>query len=269
MPVVSTPPIQALEKAIAVLEIICRADAPMRIADIARALNMNKTTVFRILQTFISLGYVGQEKDTDRYAATLKITAFSNMVLNRIEIRHIARDILRDLSQEVGDSVHLSVNENDEAVIVDKIEATAATRISFHIGRRSSLYSTGTGKVMLAGMSPDQLEHYLARTPLVAHTLATLTSPEALRAELDCIRETGIAFDREENNVGVSCVAAPVYDYFGRLVAGVSIVGPTFRISATTEELVPKVAAAARTISSRLGYQISEEPSLPMLKLVP
>ena len=257
---VSTPPIQAMEKAVAVLEIVCRSDTPMRIADIARALNMNKTTVFRILQTFISLGYVKQEKDTDRYVATLKIAAFSNLVLNRIEIRHIARDILRDLSQEAGDSVHLSINEQDEAVIVEKIEAKAATRISFHIGRHSSLYSTGTGKVMLAAMFPDQLERYLARTPLVAHTPATLTSPEALRAELARIRETGIAFDREENNIGVSCVAAPIYDYSGRLVAGVSIVGPTYRISAASEKLAPKVAAAAGTISSRLGYQIPNVP---------
>ena len=252
---VSTPPIQALEKAVAVFELVCRADTPLRIADIARSLTMNKTTVFRILQTFISLGYVDQEKDTDRYGATLKIAAFSNLVLNRVEIRHVARDILRDLAQEVGDSVHLSINDHGEAVIVDKVESKAATRISFHIGRRSPLYATGTGKIMLAALGPDQLAEYLAHTPLVVHTPTTLASPAALRAELERIREQGIAFDREENNLGVSCVAAPVYDYSGRVAAGVSVVGATFRITAAFDAIAPKVQAAARAISCRLGYQ--------------
>jgi len=251
----STPPIQALQKAVAVFETICLSEAPMRIADIARALSMNKTTVFRILQTFVSLGYVDQEKGTDRYAATLKIAAFSNLLLNRVEIRHVAREILCALSQEAGDSVHLSINDNDEIVIVDKVEAADATRISFHIGRRSPLYCTGTGKAMLAAMSPTRLEDYLARTPLVPYTPTTLTTPEALREELARIRETGISFDREEYHLGASCVAAPIYDYSGRLAAGISVAGPTYRISATSGELALKVAAAARAISHLLGAQ--------------
>ncbi|MDR2503584.1 MAG: IclR family transcriptional regulator [Deltaproteobacteria bacterium] len=259
MPAASTPPIQALEKAIAVFETICMSDAPMRISDMARALGMNKTTVFRILQTFISLGYVNQEIGTDRYAATLKVAAFSNLVLNRIEIRHIARDIMRALSQEVHDSVHLSIKDRDEAVIIEKIESDEATRISFHIGRRSPLYTTGTGKIMLAFMPADQLEQYLARASFFAHTPTTLTAPDALKAELEQIRETGVAFDRGENKVGVSCVAAPIHDYSGRLVAGVSIVGPTYRVSADFDTLAPKVAAAARSISMRLGSQIQSK----------
>ena len=251
----STPPIQALQKALVVFETVCRSDTPMRIADIARALSMNKTTVFRILQTLISLGYVDQEKDTDRYAATLKISAFSNLVLNRVEIRRVAREILCDLSREAGDCVHLSINDHDETVIVDKVEATDATAISFHIGRRSPLYCTGTGKIMLAAMPLERLESYLARTPLEPYTQRTLTTPEAIRDELVNIRETGISFDREEYHIGASCVAAPVYDYTGRLAAGISITGPTYRISATSDEIALKVAAAAKAISHLMGCQ--------------
>jgi len=252
---VSTPPIQALQKAVAVFEAICRSDAPMRIADIARALGMNKTTVFRILQTFVSLGYVDQEKDTDRYAATLKVAAFGNLVLNRVEIRRVAREILCDLSREVGDSVHLAIEDHDETVIVDKVEAADASAISFHIGRRSPLYCTGTGKVMLAAMGLDRLKSYFARIRLVAYTPKTLATPEAVRDELVNVRETGVAFDREEYQIGASCVAAPVYDYSGRLAAGISITGPTYRVSAAADELAQKVAAAAEAISRLLGCQ--------------
>ncbi len=249
----STPPIQALEKAIVVFEQICKSDSPLRLVDLSRSLNMNKTTVFRILQTFISLGYVEQEKGTDRYSSTLKIAAFSNLVLNRVEIRHVARDILLKLANELNESVHLSVSDQGEAVIVDKVEAETATRISFHIGRRSPLYATGTGKMMLAGFSREELNRYFERTELIAHTPTTLASKGELLAALDRIREQGISFDREENNLGISCVAAPIYDYSGRIVSGISVVGSTSRITTLFESIIPKLLMAARAISSRMG----------------
>lgn len=246
--------IQSVEKAIAVFEYICRSDAPQRIAEISRGLDMNKTTVFRILQTYKNLGYVEQERNTDRYSPTLKVAAFSNMVLNRVELRSIARDVLRDLSLEVQESIHLSMRERDEVVIIDKVEGPTAARISFHIGRRSPMHVTGTGKIMLSDTPDEQIMEYIERTGLKPKTENSISSPEAFFAEIAWVRQHGFAFDRAENDPVVSCVAAPIRDYSGRVIAGMSIVGATSRISKIRDELAPLIVKAAGIISARMGF---------------
>jgi IclR family acetate operon transcriptional repressor len=246
--------VQSVEKALAVFECLCQSDSPMRIAELSRRLGMNKTTVFRILQTFKNLGYLDQEKDTDRYMPTLKIAACSNMVLNRVELRAIARDVLRDLALAVEESVHLSMRDHDEVVIIDKVEGRNATRISFHIGRRSPMYVTGTGKVLLSDLEVNDLQGYLARTAFTPRTPNSITTAGALRAELAWIREHGFAYDRAENDPEVACVAAPIRDYSGRVVAAMSIAGVAARIAEVRATLAPQIVRAEAVISSRMGY---------------
>ena len=255
MSIEKTPQIiYSVEKAIAVLEHLCHAESPMRVTELSRQLGMNKTTVFRILQTFKQLGYIDQEKDTDRYAPTLKIAAYSNLVLNRVELRAIAREVLRDLALTVGESVHLSLRDQDDVVIIDKVEARHSTRVSFHIGRRSPLHVTGTGKILLSALPDNELHEYIERTTFIPHTATSITSAPALRAELAWIREHGYAHDKGENNPEVSCVAAPVRDYSGQIIAGMSVVGVTSRIAEVCETLAPQIVKAAGAVSARMGY---------------
>lgn len=245
--------IQSVEKAVLVFECLCQADSPMRIAELSRLLRMNKTTVFRILQTYRALGYVAQDRDTDRYSPTLKLTAFSNMVLNRVELRSIARDVLRDLSREVQQSVHLSMRDRDEVVVIDKVEGPSPTRISFHIGRRSPMHLTGTGKLMLADLPDAEIEAYIARTGLAPKTPASISSRDVFFEEIQRIRANGVAYDKGENDPEVSCVAAPVRDYSGRVIACMSIVGAITRVANPPEELV-LITQAANAVSSRMGF---------------
>ena len=250
----SPPTIQSVEKALRVFEYVCYAQKAVRVVDLSKALDINKATVFRMLRTFVETGYMEQDPDTDRYRPTMKILALGNNVMNKMEIRALAADIIKELSEVSGESVHLSVNDSNQAVIIDKVEARTGNKVSFHIGRRSNLYSTGTGKVLLAFMPLNAVEDYLASHPLTAITPMTIVDPMVLKRQLNEIHETGYSVDRQENNTGISCVAAPIRDYSGEVVASVSLTGPSSRIEHDIPRFSKLILEYSARLSSRLGY---------------
>lgn len=248
------PVIQSVEKAIRVFEAVCRAKKDVRVVDLSKDLGINKATVFRLLRTFVETGYLEQNPETDRYRPTMKILALGNNVMNKMEIRALASDIIKELSEKSGESVHLSIRDGAMAVIIDKVESQTGNKVSFHIGRRSDLYSTGTGKVLLASLPLNKLEEYLAEIPLAPHTPMTITDPEVLKRQLMEINVNGYSVDRQENNTGISCVAAPVYDYTGSVAASVSVTGPSSRIEHDIPRLSRLILDYSERISHKLGH---------------
>ena len=251
--------IQSLERGLLVLEYLCSARDSVRLVDIAQNLNQNTATIFRILSTLSVMGYVEQDPITEQYRPTLRILSLGNAVLSRVNVGSAARPYIVELSNKSGESVHLSIRNAFNVVIIDKVEADASNRVAFHIGRTNSCYSTGTGKVLLAYMDPDEMEYFFETEKLQAYTVNTLTDHAALRKELEDIREKGYAVDRQENRMGFSCVAAPIWDFSGKVVAGVSVTGPNFRIERNIPFLSTLVREAAAKISRSLGY-VAESP---------
>ena len=246
--------IQALERGLLVLEFLCSAHDSVRLMDIAQGLQQNKATVFRILSTLEAMGYVEQDALNERYRPTLRVLSLGNAVLSRVNIGAVARQHIVGLSRSTGESVHLSVRNAFQVIIIDKVESDAANRASFHIGRTNTCYSTGTGKILLAYLDADEIEHFFETEQLQAHTPNTLTDPEYLQTELQWIRDNGYSVDRQENVIGFSCVAAPIWDFTDRVVAGVSVTGPSFRIERNVPTLSAMVMEAATKISRSLGY---------------
>ncbi|MHB1651308.1 MAG: IclR family transcriptional regulator [Desulfitobacteriaceae bacterium] len=246
--------IYSIEKGIRVLEFLCYASEDLSITEISRAFNINKTTIYRILRTFSVMGYVEQDTKSERYRPTMKILTLSNKVLNRMEIRSVANRYLKHLAIEVNQSVHLAVMDYYETVIIDKVESEDAIGINFHIGRRSPLYCTGTGKILLAAMSDSDLNKYLSNLDFRQFTPSTHSDKTLLRQEVEQVRKLDYALDRQEHNTGISCVAAPIRDFSGSVVAAMSATGPSFKIEAATKTLREKVMDTAKTISQRLGY---------------
>lgn len=246
--------IQSVDKAMRVFEFVCRSEKDVRIVDISQSLSINKASVFRVLRTFVEIGYIEQNTDTDRYRPTMKIMALGNHVMNKMEIRTLASEIIKELCEISGKSVHLSVNDNNKAVIIEKVEAIGSNKVSFHIGRSSELYSTGTGKIFLANMSLNELEGYLSSITLKAHTPMTIVDPTVLKRNLDEIQKTGFSIDRQENNVGISCVAGPIFDYSGKVVASVSVTGPSAKVEHDIPHLSQLILKYCSQISFKLGY---------------
>lgn len=252
---------QSAERALQLLEYLADA-GPSSLAAIAKELDLNKSTAYRFVNALVRQGYARQDPDTRTYALSFKVMELSAKVMQRIDLRAQVRPVLEATAEVTGETAHLAVLEDFEVVYVDKVEGAQAVRMAARIGSRGVCHSTSLGKALLAGRPEDDWDRYLAVKDLVRRTPQTITSPAAFREELRRVRGQGFAVDNVENEEGIRCMAAPVRDHAGRVVAAMSISGWT--VSMTPERvpvLAPVIVAQAAAASRSLGYAGDGEPA--------
>ena len=255
-----TPSVKAVTKTTRILELLAERDG-VGVTEIALHTAMAKATVYRFLATLQQLGYIRQDSATERYSLTLKLFELGALVRSRRSLVDEAYPTLQAVAAETGETVHLAMLEAGHLVYVAKIESRRTLKVSMQsrVGSAAPVYCTGLGKAMLAGLAPDQVERILARTELVAHTPNTLTDPASIERELATIRAQGYAVDNEEHERGVTCIAAPVADRSGTVVAAVSVSVPSIRMTAEAfERYRSEVVAAAGTLSTAMTHHRAE-----------
>lgn len=253
------PVIHALARGLRVLEQLA-ADAQdgasvTGVTELADALGLHKSTALRLLLTLERCGYVEQDEVTRGFRLRWKLFELGSALLMRGDLVREARPVLERLAQTTGEVVHLSVLDDGEVVYVDKVDTPATIRMYSRVGRKSPVHCTGVGKAILAFLSPAEVDRIVATKGLRKYTERTLTRREDLEADLARIRETGVAFDDEEHEVGIRCVAAPIRNHLGQAVASLSVAGPAFRMTEERQRaLADPVSRLSRTISERLGF---------------
>lgn len=230
----------------------------MSLTDLAGRVGLKTTTVHRLLSTLIAHGFAEQDKTTARYYLGIKAFEIGNAALSGMDIRTIARPFLKQLVDRLNETANLAILDRGEVVYIDQVESTniVIVRMFARVGSRGPAHCTGSGKVLLSGLADEELLPLLERMNLARFTPRTLTDREDLLRELRRIRTEGYALDRGERDEGVNCVAAPVRNADRRVVAAVSISGPTARMGEEDmlARFVPQVKEAAEGISARLGY---------------
>ncbi len=235
-------------KAFALLEILAASDAPRGVSELARSLRLAKSNVHRHLATLVALGYV-RRADKGVYEPTLKCWRIGVEVLNRLDLRRVARPHLEWLAARTDETVHLTILDRGEVVYIDKIESTHPVREFTRVGARAPTHCTATGKVMLA------FRGELPRMPLQRFTRHTVRDVRRLKTELGSIRRHGYAVNLGEYGAHVNGVAAPVADHTGGVIAAVVISGPAERINPEMLKLLrPLVLSAAREVTLALGF---------------
>lgn len=236
-----------LGKAIAVLEIVANAENPPRFTDILARSDQPRGTLHRQLSNLVEEGFLSLEPN-HTYTLGLRLLMFASRAWASNQFRAIAEPHLRVLHEATGETVHLGVLRGTEVVYLDKVEGKQAVRMYSQIGNASPAYCTGVGKAALSALPDSKLRELAAKTRFHKFTETTITSPAALLAEAEAIRKCGNAFDREEHEPGIRCVAAPVFSADRSFVAGVSVTGPAYRVSAEAinswASTVRKTAAA-------------------------
>jgi DNA-binding IclR family transcriptional regulator len=183
-----------------------------------------------------------------------------NLLLSQLDLRKEAEPFLRDLAEGTKETVHMVFLDRNEIVYIDKVEtdhSPGGLRMASRVGLRNPAHSCAVGKVLLSHLSEDELNHIIEEKGLPKRTENTITDPIRLKEQLKSVRVQGYAIDDEENERGIRCVAAPIYNEVGRPVAAVSISGPAFRITKRViqERLKREVMETALKISQRLGFR--------------
>lgn len=248
-----------LGKAMAILETVALSDRPLRFTDVLAVSGQPRGTLHRQLSHLVQEGLLELRPD-HAYVPGLRLLKLASASWARNEFRAVAAPFLETLHRQTGETVHFGVLRGREIIYLDKVESRQAVRMNSQIGNASPAFCTGVGKAALSTLDGEALENILADMEFRRFTPHTITDRPSFIAELDRIRQSGIAFDREEHEPGIRCVAAPVFDESRSLVAGVSVTGPAYRVSeAQLLEWAPLVGDAARSImgelSARLGPQ--------------
>jgi IclR family KDG regulon transcriptional repressor len=213
-----------------------------------------KPTLYRFLSTLVDLGYVYRD-DNDQYSLTLKMFSIGSKSLVHMDLVRIANPVAEDLGGCLHETVHMGVLDEDQAMYVLKIESRYTIRMYSRVGKRIPLYCTAIGKVLLHGLEDQRLESFLASTEFVPFTRNTIGDAKTLRNALDLVGANGYAEDDEEHEEGIRCIAAPVHDHQGRVVAGLSVSWPVFRFDENSKaDYIAAVRQSALTVSKRLGF---------------
>jgi DNA-binding IclR family transcriptional regulator len=250
------------EKLLHIIEILSEQDEPVRLVELSKMAKMNESTVFRYLSSLQNCGWAMQDADSGRYTLSYKICAVAANVSSRKSIRSICTPFLRSLAEIFCESVNVAEEHDMAAVYIDAVSGPRQQLLmtTRRVGNVSPLHCTAVGKLLLLGFSPRRIDLFIATKGLAPLTDKTITTREELLEELERVRERGFAFDDEEYEPGARCVAAPLYDYTGNVVAGISVSGPANRMS--DEHIyskLPYLLDAAREISIRLGWKAPEE----------
>lgn len=248
-----------LGKAVSVLETVALADRPMRFTDVLAVSGQPRGTLHRQLSHLVQEGLLELRADL-AYVPGLRLLKLASASWARNDFRSVAAPFLEALHQETGETVHLGVLRGQEVIYLDKVESRQAVRMNSQIGNASPAYCTGVGKAALSVLDAAALDTALSGMEFRRFTPQTITSRPAFIDELAQIRASGVAFDREEHEPGIRCVAAPVFDTARSLVAGVSVTGPAYRVGQEQlEHWAPRVRHAAGAIMEELSAKLGPQ----------
>ncbi|MDC6169984.1 MULTISPECIES: DNA-binding transcriptional regulator KdgR [Roseateles] len=224
------------------------------ISDLSVRLAMPKATVYRFLQTMMTLGYVRQEADSERYGLTMKAFELGTKALQYPELIDLAKHHMQMLADATGETVHLGTLIDSEIIYVHKVDSRHMLGMYSRVGRRAPLHCTAIGKVLMAWEHPQRRERILQGAEFKRFRDKTIVEPAAFQAELDRVKAQGFGEDREEFDDHIRCLGVPIFDRLNQPIAGLSVSFPTFRYDEAKEgEVVAMLQGASRDISARLG----------------
>ncbi len=244
------------DKLLMLIELMSQKETPIRLQDLAAQMKMPASTVLRFLAALQNRDYAAQDIETGGHFLTFKLCGLADNIRANQSLRNIGLPFLRRVAAAFDESCNLSIEYDMSVMYIEAVQGPNKTLMSLQrIGKIAPMHCTAVGKLLMLSYTQQQLDQLLAVKGLTRFTANTLTSRKALETELAEIRTRGFAFDNEECEEGAYCVAAPIRDYTGRIMAGISVSGPVTRMTNRhIEPNLPILLDAARQISLRLGW---------------
>jgi len=239
---------------IRVLEAFQNNGPQLTLNEVIVSCGIAKASTYRVLETLRHAGYLSKSPQ-GRYRLTYRLLDIALVVLGHTPLRKVALPYLEQLQRSSGETVNLGIFEGDHVVYTDVLESSSRLRIVPPIGSHGSFHATALGKAMLAWFPEEALNELMRKCSLKRFTATTITSKKGFLEELESVRVRGYAIDNEEENVGCSCLAVPVFDYRREVAGAISISAPSSRLSATRmAQLGSHLKKVANEISHKLGF---------------
>ncbi|WP_395365842.1 IclR family transcriptional regulator [Streptomyces sp. YH02] len=251
--------VPAVTRAFDVLELFLEGDGTLSAPEITRRLQLPRTTTHELVTTLTARNYlVPVPEQPGRYRLGVRTYQLGSRYAEQLDLAAEGHQVAREVADTCGETVHVAVLEDMDVIYIAKVDSTHAVRMVSAAGRRLPAHCTAVGKMLLATLPEAELDERLDGYDLAGMTPRSITDPDALRAALAEIRILGVAGEQQESNPDVSCVAAPVRDRSGRVVAALSVSVPVHRWSEDREnELTALAVKGASRLAERLGYRIA------------
>lgn len=239
--------IQSLARGLRILEILAGSPGGISVTELAEQLDLDKGSASRLVSTLASHAYAEKDAISRRYFLGPQVVSLSRSLLSRLPLREVAKPFLRELMEKTGECSHVGILAQGRVLYIDQVESPASLRVNAEVGLLAPLHCTALGKVFLAygrGLQPQELERF---------TENTLVTVDALRKNLELVRQLGYAVDDEEYDPGVRCLAAPIFDYREKVIGSIGISGPITRMTTTR---LPAYAELVLKISHNLSEKM-------------
>jgi DNA-binding IclR family transcriptional regulator len=241
--------IQSLARGLKILDILGQNPDGISITELSELIDVDKGSASRLVATLASYGYAERDEVTRRYHVGSQIVSLSRSVLNRLPLREAAKPFLRQLMERTGECAHLGVAAQGKVMYIDQVESPVTLRVNAQVGTMNPLHCTALGKVLLAFGNLD------LPAEMPAFTEKTITDPGALMEHLEQVRRLGYAVDDEEFDIGVRCIAVPVFDFRNKLAGAIGVSGPATRVTlARLPEMTASVIELGKALSERMTF---------------
>lgn len=242
--------IQSLARGLQIIEKLAEARDGLSITDLADQFEVDKGSISRLMQTLAKYGFAEKDKNSRKYISGPQVVRHSRTLLQRTSLRDIAKPFLKQLVEATGECAHLAILVQGQVFYIDQEESQNDLRVMTSIGSLAPLYSTALGKVLLAFTKTAIPEE------LVPFTMRTITDISMLNRHIEIVRAQGFATDDEEWNLGVRCIAVPIFDYRDKCVAAIGVSGPTTRISLEAlQNLSHILLNVGKDVSARMSFR--------------
>ncbi len=247
--------LSSVTSALLVMKAFSAEEAEIGISSLAKRLGLAKSTVHRLAVTLAAEGFLEQNPDTGRYRLGLSLFTLGALARRRMDVSNVSRPLLGVLRDKFQEAATLAILSGESVMFLHNLESGQAIGIRAHIGDLKPAFCTAEGRVLLAFSPPAVLAEVL-KQGLLPRTAKTLTQAAALKAAIAEVRALGYAIDDEESEAGMRCVAAPVRDISGKVIAAVGLAGPTQRLTKKDlRAMAPEVVATGEAVSFRLGWR--------------
>lgn len=248
--------IQSVVRALKIVEYVAEHGNIAGLTEISKGIDINKSTAHGLIATLERCGYMRQDTKTGKYSLGVKVFELGQAYITNLDLRDIALPYLKELSLTYQETTHLAILSGEDVVYIDKVDGLRSVGIRSQVGGRNPAYCTGVGKVLLSGLDKQQILDLYCGSVLQKYTNNTVKDLPELLNQIQQVRERGYAFDSQEFEQDLQCIAAPVKDSSGSIIAAISLSGPASRLLVPQlDEIAIRVVRTAKDISHQLGFK--------------